>query len=399
MGSDLVISRQYLDMFYIVANLMISSSMIFTYLISGIFLYFWHLRKYRNIGLYKNSIRSKALKAAAVNTLEGFFGGFVATTIVVMLGIVVNVDMLTLAVCISLILGIVSSNFFNLIYGCSIVSLFLPQKEIYSFMSIAFVMIFVQGILILISGNKDFIPIVSKDEKNENFGGYLSNRMWPISIGIVCLATDKALNQGGSIGTPKWWPLFATNLSSKAIFEVAILFVFVGSLKTVYTKTKKQSNIIMSLIYMVFGAGFLYITYIFKTKSYLPYFLMLLSIGLYSICEIYLNDTIKTNGKKFIAKDKVVVLDVIVSTLADYANIKPMDKILSINDIKGQSIEAYNNIIKSSMNYNIVVERNGETININVEIELEDNDDEFDDRPKNLYDLGIIAVPPNLKTD
>lgn len=391
--------KEFLNLFYIVAQTMTSGFVALVYLSSAIFLYFWNKRKYNFENVSYGYSNVKPIRDTITATLEGFFGGLVATFIVTVLGIVVNPDQITIAIFISIIVGSIKPNYMNIIYSCCIVAFFAAPKEAYSLIAIGAVMVFVQGILIFISGYKDSIAVVMKTSDGQNFGGYIDNKIWPVSIGVIIFASQEALYSGQNIPTPHWWPLFNVGTVGLKGFTYMLfpLLAFAVNFKTTYSDTKVKKRIISGLSYIGYGGIMLALAYLFERNHIIFYLLDFFAIGTYAVCDILINDSITTKYKKFVGNDKVVVLDVISSTLAHYADIKPLDKIISINDITESTIEGYNKIIQSNLKYKIEIERHGKLINVDVQIQIAEDSD-YSGRPMGLYDIGIIAIPASENT-
>lgn len=392
--------KQFLDLFYTVAQTMTSWFVLIVYLTAAVFIYFWNKRKYTFETASYGYSNVKPLKDTFTSSLEGFLGGLIATFIVTILGIVVNQNQITIAIFISIIIGNIRPNLMNIIYSCCIVALFSSPKEAYSLIAIGAVMVLVQGILILISGYRDSIAVVMKTSDGENFGGYIDNKIWPVSLGIIVFVSQQVLNSSQNIPTPHWWPIFDAGTSGikGLIYMVLPLLTFCVNFKSIYSDTKNRKRIISGVSYFVYGVVIITLSFLFKINNIVFYLLDFLAMASYVMCDILTNDSITTKYKKFVGKDKVVVLDVISSTLAQYADIKPLDKIISINDIKEYTIEGYNKVIHDNLKYKIELERQGRQINVDVQIQIGEGAD-YSARPRGLYDIGIIAVPASENTE
>ena len=246
------------------------------------------------------------------------------------------------------------------------------------------IMYLLEGLLIIIDGDKGAIPVfTNKDDRI--IGGFSFNRMWPLPIALLILFNESTLGVSEFI-SPNWWPLL-NNSKILSVIATGVLigmpfYAMSGYTSVTFTKNKKRKKIESGAIRIIYGGSLIVVSYI-ATLGFVGQIITLAYMSL--IYELIIKFEMKNEleGKSLYVSDDegITILEVAPSSPAYKAGIRRGDKVISVNNQNVQSEIDILKIAKDSI-FEIAIKIKKEKGSI-VEYLI---------RPKNKR-LGILLVP------
>ncbi|NEZ46723.1 PDZ domain-containing protein [Clostridium niameyense] len=298
----------------------------------------------------------------------GIFGGVLASLIMSYLGIFFSEDSsIDLIFIVSLIFMFFNPRFIcfsysgaalgitSLIMSLLSKTLNLPvldvlKIDIPSLMAMISILHFVEGILVMIDGNRGYIPVFTKRE-NKIIGGFAFQRYWILPIALFIMMNPETASNFLVLKQtmPRWWPILGTSFS-KSILATAIITLLpfygvVGYNGVTFTKARRQ-KVINSGLLIVFYSLLLFIfsQLAFRNIFFKVFVLIFAPIGHEGV--IIIQKYLEAKGKpKYVSTEEgIMVLDVAKDSVANRMGIKSGDLLLEVND---KSINNEEDIVKS----------------------------------------------------
>ncbi len=143
------------------------------------------------LGILRNSVTTKLYYVL----LYGLLGGLVASSIILILGITVDYQVMLIIWTLSLFLSLFNQRYLCLSYSVGIISLVSlifgwPEVNVPSLIVIVGILHLIKSILILIDGTRDTIPVYIEHQRFTPAGAYIMNKMWPVPL-VTYLTTGK----------------------------------------------------------------------------------------------------------------------------------------------------------------------------------------------------------------
>lgn len=142
----------------------------------------------------------------------------------------------------SAILGIVGVllNIFSNVTGMKL----LLNVDIVSLMTFIGIIYILEGLLIIIDGNRGAIPVFTKRD-DKIAGGFSFSRYWPIPIAILMIFNDSVANHDSIYSNlASWWPIINNKVLTSLVTTVMIasipLYGIVGYSNVTFTQEKKK---------------------------------------------------------------------------------------------------------------------------------------------------------------
>ena len=157
--------------------------------------------------------RMGALEALASGVLYGILGGFVASVLLVFIGVSLSGSGIGYLLPLAFLLYLVSPRLMCYSYAGGLVSfsylLFgFPKVNVSGIMTLVAVLHMAESILIRVSGAGCSTPVFVRNRKGEVVGGYSLQRFWPVPLVVLLFVMVQDLSQvDGLIQMPDWWPL------------------------------------------------------------------------------------------------------------------------------------------------------------------------------------------------
>lgn len=235
------------------------------------------------------------------------------------------------------------------LYGTKEFDLF--KFDIASLMTMIAVLHFVEGLLIIVDGNRGTVPVFTK-RQDKIIGGFVMKRYWALPIAIfIILSSSYVVDIGDVVPMPSWWPIIHSTIPLETLKKAIVMLVpFYGVLgynSVTFTKTKRAkvnssgSLVIVYSIVLFILAQLCYINIFYKILVVL--FAPLAHEGI-----IYLQRYNELNGDPiYISEDGIKVLEVAPYSPADDMDIKSGDSLIRIND---KEIETEEDILQMISN-------------------------------------------------
>lgn len=144
-------------------------------------------------------------------------------------------------------LGIISLILLNMAKLLNMPQLNFVNIDIPALMSMVAILHLVEGILVMIDGDRGYVPVfTNRDDKI--IGGFVLQRYWILPIAFMLMLNNQALSntsQGG-VPMPNWWPLLKSGLPlsvlNAAIMGLTSFYGIIGYNAVTFTKTRKEKN-------------------------------------------------------------------------------------------------------------------------------------------------------------
>lgn len=322
-------------------------------LIVGILFYL----KNRKISFMQRLVMGERVTSPLELTLSqiviGIFGGVVASVILTLLGVTFyensGVEYLFL---ISVFLMVYKPKIFNFPYSAAIlggVSIILSMLKlgqdaiinvnITHLITLISVIMFVQGILIIIDGRKGYIPVFT-NRNNKILGGFAFKRYWALPIAFFIAVTSISTPLvGQNIVTPSWWPIIKSSdiiaLIATAALAILPMYGVVGYDEVTFTKSKMRKTITSGLFTIVYSIVLLAVGQLAQLGLTMEIVAIILMLLLYEVLK-YVEKKFESLGlPMYISDDEgICVLDVIPNSLAFQQGVRSGDKIIEVDGVK-----------------------------------------------------------------
>lgn len=321
-------------------------------LIVGILFYL----KNRKISFMQRLVMGERVTSPLELTLSqiviGIFGGVVASIILTFLGVTFyensGVEYLFL---ISVVLMVYKPKTFNFPYSATIlglisivVSMFNLGQEsfinvnITQLITLIAVIIFVQGVLIIIDGRKGYIPVFTNRD-NKILGGFAFKRYWALPIAFFIALTSISTPLGQSVTTPTWWPIIKSTdimtVIATAALTILPMYGIIGYDGVTFTKSKMKKTLTSGGLIILYSLVLFGVGQLAQFGLIMEIVAIILMPLLYE-CEKYLEKKFESTGLPMYISDQdgVCILDVIPNSLAFQHGVRSGDKIIEVDGIK-----------------------------------------------------------------
>ncbi|SHE69919.1 PDZ domain-containing protein [Clostridium fallax] len=207
----------------------------------------------------------------------------------------------------------------------------------------------VEGLLVMIDGDKGTVPVFTNKDDNI-LGGFAYKRYWAVPIAIfVMLSSAEAKTSISSI--PSWWPILFNKYSLKELLKVGALVLvpfygIIGFNSVSFTKTKSMKKISSGIAISIFGVVISLVALIAKFGVVFQ-LVVVIFVPLAHEFMLKIQRKLEEKGTPVYVSDNegIVVLEVAPNSPAKKLGIKSGDKILQVNNesVKNE-LEVYNTI-------------------------------------------------------
>lgn len=324
-------------------------------LIVGVLFYL----KNRKISFMQRLVMGERVTSPLELTLSqlviGIFGGVAASVILTFLGVTFyensGVEYLFL---ISIFLMVYKPKAFNFPYSAAILGLisivigmlnlgqeWLINVNITHLITLIAVIMFVQGILIIIDGRKGYIPVFTNRD-NKILGGFAFKRYWALPIAFFIALTSISTPLGHSVITPAWWPIIKSTdimaVLATAALTILPMYGIVGYDGVTFTKSKMKKTITSGLFMISYSVVLLFVGQLAQLGLIMEIVAIILMPLLYEGVKYLDNKFERTGLPMYISDDEgICILDVIPNSLAFEHGVRSGDKIIEVDGVKPNS--------------------------------------------------------------
>ncbi len=293
-------------------------------------------------GRSKNKAFGQTLKSIGL----GFFGGLLASVLLVMVGVTVSDSGIGYLLPVALILYLFSPRFLCFSYAGSLASMSYmlfgwPEVNVPAMMALVACLHAAEALLIKMSGDGCTTPLYIEGKNGQVAGGFTLQRFWPIPLMVLYLhkIPDLAAVRG-LIHLPDWWPLISVPAVPGPGTPVFVTMPLVaalgyGDLSLARTPKEKAARTAANLaVYSVLLLG------LSIAASNLPAFswvaVLFSAFGHEAVIKIGAKEELVPEPFFENTGDGVVVMDVFEGTSGFAAGLRPGDVIL---EAKGMPVK------------------------------------------------------------
>ncbi len=290
----------------------------------------------------------------------------------------------------SAILGVIGISL-NIISSITGMKLFL-NIDILSLMTFIGVIYILEGVLIIVDGNRGAIPVFTKKE-DKIVGGFSFSRYWPIPIAILMIFTNSVAGEDSIYSNvSSWWPIINNkaiiSLLATAMIASIPLYGIMGYSNVTFTQEKKTKSLRCGTTILIYGVSVALVAQL-ASINMLGEIISIIYVPLaFELIMRYEYRVEKKGQCLYVSDDEgIMVLEVTPNSPAYDVGIKRGDKIIEIN---GQNIKSEGDIFKAAR----------DSI-LKVPMKVKNNSGqvlEYVIQPRNKR-LGLLLVPKMVKRE
>ena len=290
----------------------------------------------------------------------------------------------------SAILGVIGISL-NIISSSIGMKLFL-NVDILSLMTFVGVMYILEGLLIIVDGNRGAIPVFTKKE-DKIVGGFSFSRYWPIPIAILMIFTNSIADEDSIYSNvASWWPIInnkaVLSLLATAMIASIPLYGIMGYSNVTFTQEKKTKALRCGSAILIYGISVALVAQLASINIVGQIISIIYAPLAFELIMRYEYRVEKKGQCLYVSDDEgIMVLEVTPNSPAYEVGIKRGDKIIEIN---GQNIKSEGDIFKVAR----------DSI-LKVPIKVKNNSGqvlEYIIQPRNKR-LGLLLVPKMIKRE
>lgn len=290
----------------------------------------------------------------------------------------------------SAILGVIGISL-NIISSITGMKLFL-NIDILSLMTFIGVIYILEGVLIIVDGNRGAIPIFTKKE-DKIVGGFSFSRYWPIPIAILMIFTNSVAGEDSIYSNvSSWWPIINNkaiiSLLATAMIASIPLYGIMGYSNVTFTQEKKTKSLRCGTTILIYGVSVALVAQLASINMLGEIISIIYAPLAFELIMRYEYRVEKKGQCLYVSDDEgIMVLEVTPNSPAYDVGIKRGDKIIEIN---GQNIKSEGDIFKAAR----------DSI-LKVPMKVKNNSGqvlEYVIQPRNKR-LGLLLVPKMVKRE
>ncbi|EKS4344556.1 PDZ domain-containing protein [Clostridium sporogenes] len=247
-------------------------------------------------------------------------------------------------------LGMVSLILLNMAKLLNMPQLNFVNIDIPALMSMVAILHLVEGILVMIDGDRGYVPVFTNRE-DKIIGGFVLQRYWILPIAFMLMINNQALSnisQGGA-PMPNWWPLLKTGLPlsvlNAAVIALTSFYGIIGYNAVTFTKTRKEKKIISGLYIVIYSLILFMLSRLAVMNTLLKVVVLIFApVGHEAMLYIQKYFELKGEPRYISTEEGIMVLDVAKDSVANKMGIKSGDLLLQVND---KEIDSEEDIVKS----------------------------------------------------
>lgn len=290
----------------------------------------------------------------------------------------------------SAILGVIGISL-NIISSITGMKLFL-NVDILSLMTFVGVIYILEGLLIIVDGNRGAIPVFTKKE-DKIVGGFSFSRYWPIPIAILMIFTNSIADEDSIYSNvASWWPIInnkaVLSLLATAMIASIPLYGIMGYSNVTFTQEKKTKSLRCGSAILVYGISVALVAQLANINIVGQIISIIYTPLAFELIMRYEYRVEKKGQCLYVSDDEgIMVLEVTPNSPAYEVGIKRGDKIIEIN---GQNIKSEGDIFKAARD-----------CILKVPMKVKNNSGqvlEYIIQPRNKR-LGLLLVPKMVKRE
>ena len=290
----------------------------------------------------------------------------------------------------SAILGVIGISL-NIISSITGMKLFL-NVDILSLMTFVGVIYILEGLLIIVDGNRGAIPVFTKKE-DKIVGGFSFSRYWPIPIAILMIFTNSIADEDSIYSNvASWWPIInnkaVLSLLATAMIASIPLYGIMGYSNVTFTQEKKTKALRCGSAILIYGISVALVAQLASINIVGQIISIIYAPLAFELIMRYEYRVEKKGQCLYVSDDEgIMVLEVTPNSPAYEVGIKRGDKIIEIN---GQNIKSEGDIFKAARD-----------CILKVPMKVKNNSGqvlEYIIQPRNKR-LGLLLVPKMVKRE
>ena len=290
----------------------------------------------------------------------------------------------------SAILGVIGISL-NIISSSIGMKLFL-NVDILSLMTFVGVIYILEGLLIIVDGNRGAIPVFTKKE-DKIVGGFSFSRYWPIPIAILMIFNNSIAGEDSIYSNvASWWPIInnkaVLSLLATAMIASIPLYGIMGYSNVTFTQEKKTKALRCGSAILIYGISVALVAQLASINIVGQIISIIYTPLAFDLIMRYEYRVEKKGQCLYVSDDEgIMVLEVTPNSPAYEVGIKRGDKIIEIN---GQNIKSEGDIFKAARD-----------CILKVPMKVKNNSGqvlEYIIQPRNKR-LGLLLVPKMVKRE
>jgi hypothetical protein len=287
-------------------------------------------------------LRDSTLRLVLTAIGFGLAGGLLGSVLLVVLGISLNDLGILFLWAIAVLLMLISPRFLCFSYAGGILALVslltgYPTLNVPALMGLVAVLHLIEGVLILISGHIDPLPVYVRNRLGRVVGGFNLQKFWPIPLAVIAMVTVASQATVTELGgMPDWWPLLRSlgDLSPQTAYGIVPVMAALGYGELAVTCLPRERVRLTSLHLALFSLILLGLALL---AAYVPQTAILAALfaPLGHEVVIHAGQRSELQGRpRFVPPPRgVMVLDVLKGSPSQRAGLRSGDVILSIDGI------------------------------------------------------------------
>lgn len=287
----------------------------------------------------------------------GIFAGTAASIIMSYLGIVFKetsmVDLIFLA---TILFLFYNPRFVSIAYSAAVLcilsvllgyaadfsqnpALNILNMDVPAVMTMVAVILFVEGILIVLDGRRGSVPVFANKEGSV-MGGFILQRYWIVPVAMLIMLNNPAMAASQStVPMPDWWPLVKSSIPSEVLMNAVLMIVpfygLMGFNSITFTMDRKRKAVETGIFKMVYSLTLFGLARLALNNPMVAAALPLLALAIHEGWVLFDRKRELTGKPKYLSGDEgVMVLEVMPESIGAEMGIRSGDLLMSINDIR-----------------------------------------------------------------
>ena len=279
----------------------------------------------------------------------------------------------------------------NIISSITGMKLFL-NVDILSLITFVGVIYILEGLLIIVDGNRGALPVFTKKE-DKIVGGFSFSRYWPTPIAILMIFTNSIAGEDSIYSNvASWWPIInnkaVLSLIATAMVVSIPLYGIMGYSNVTFTQEKKTKSLRCGSAILIYGISVALVAQLASINIIGQIISTIYAPLAFELIMRYEHRVEKKGQCLYVSDDEgIMVLEVTPNSPAYEVGIKRGDKIIEVN---GQNIKSEGDIFKAAR----------DSI-FKVPMKVKNNSGqvlEYIIQPRNKR-LGLLLVPKMVKRE
>lgn len=239
-------------------------------------------------------------------------------------------------------------------YNTDVAALSFLNIDVVALMTLVAILHFIEGILVIVDGDKGAIPVFTKKD-NKIIGGFALKRYWAIPVAVALIVNSRGYSIDSIISFGNWNSWLKPTTPIELIKNAAILLMpfygVIGYSSVTFTKTKKEKSISSGIMIMLYSVLLFIFARLAVINIFFKLFLVIFAPAAHeAMLYIQRYREVKQEPKYVSNENGMMVLEVAPNSPASQMGIRSGDVVVEVNhrkilredDIKKTIIEASN---------------------------------------------------------